>query len=229
MNRKTIRILLFIAGGLLGLLVLYHLYLSFLPEIKLLMHFDHHNEELLIKMVRSHGWEDLIFVFVLNTLAVAIPGLSNGIFSVLNGILYGPARGFIVNWISAVLGQIILLFLLQKLYNPKKLEHSKIYKLMMGQNYPQVSLTVGYMLPFIPSATIAYANALINKEFKNRLIPISIGAIPMAYLYAYGGDSILHLDAKRIITTIVVFVIIAAIAVAFLMIMREIKKHTKKI
>lgn len=229
MNRKTIRILLFIIGGLLGLLVLYHLYLSFLPEIKLIMHFDHHNEELLIKMVRSHGWEDLAFVFVLNTLAVAIPGLSNGVFSVLNGILYGPARGFIVNWISAILGQIILLLLLQKLYNPKKLEHSKVYKLMMGQNYPQVSLTVGYMLPFIPSATVAYANALINKKFKNRLVPITIGAIPMAYLYAYGGDSILHLDAKRIITTVVVFLVIAAVAVAFLMIMREIKKHTKKI
>lgn len=229
MNRKTIRILLFIIGGLLGLLVLYHLYLSFLPEIKLLLHFDHHNEEVLIKMVRSHGLEDLLFVFVLNTLAVAIPGLSNGVFSVLNGILYGPARGFIVNWISAILGQVILLFLLQKLYNPKKLENSKIYKLMMSQNYPQISLSVGYMVPFIPSATIAYANALINKNMKNRLIPIAIGSIPMAYLYAYGGDSILHLDAKRIITTIVVFIIIAIIAVGFLMIMRAIKKHTKKI
>lgn len=97
MKRKTIRIILFILGGILGLLLLYKLYLSYLPELKLLVHFDHHNEELLIKMVRSHGIEDLAFLFILIAICVAIPGLSNGIFCVLNGILYGPAFGFIVN------------------------------------------------------------------------------------------------------------------------------------
>lgn len=228
MKRKYLRIFLFAIGVVLGLLVLYHLYLSYLPEIKLLLHFDHHNEEVLIKMVRSHGLDDLIFLFVLNTLAVAIPGLSNGIFSVLNGILYGPAFGFVINWISSILGQIILIFLLQRLYNPKKLEHSKVYHLMMGQNYPEISLSLGYMLPFIPSATVAYANALINSNYHNRLVPITIGAIPMAYLYAYGGDSILHLDAQRLIKTVVGFIIIALIAMLILLCLREIKEHTKK-
>lgn len=228
MKRKTFRIMLFILGGLLGLLVLYHLYLSYLPEIKLLLHFDSHNEELLIKIVRSHGWEDLIFLFILNALCVAIPGLSNGIFCVLNGILYGPATGFIINWISDILGQIVLLFLLQRLYNPKKLENSKLYKLMMNQTYPQISLTIGYMIPFIPRATITYANALINKDFKKRIVPISLGSIPMAYIYAYGGDSILHLDEQRIIKTVVGFIIIAAIALLLLLVMRQIKKYAKK-
>lgn len=228
MNRKKFRILLFILGGILGLLVLYHLYLSYLPELKLLLHFNHHNEEVLIKMVRSHGLEDLIFLFILNALCVAIPGLSNGIFCVLNGVLYGPAIGFIVNWLSDILGQVFLLFSLQKLYNPKKFEHSKIYKLMLSQNYPQAGLTIGYMVPFIPSATIAYANALINAGFRKRLLPIAIGSIPMAYIYAYGGDSILHLDEQRIIKAVVSFIILALIAVAILLITRKIKKHTKK-
>ena len=34
-------------------------------------------------MVRSHGIEDLAFLFLLNAICVAIPGLSNGIFCVL--------------------------------------------------------------------------------------------------------------------------------------------------
>ena len=228
MKRKTFRILLFVLGVILGLLVLYHLYLSYLPELKLLIHFNSHNEALLIKMVRSHGWEDLIFLFVLNAICVAIPGLSNGIFCVLNGILYGPAAGFIVNWISDILGQFILLSLLQRLYNPKKFEHSKISKIMMNQNYPQFGLTIAYMIPFIPSATIAYANALINADLKKRLVPISLGSIPMAYLYAYGGDSILHLDEQRIIKTIIGFIILALIALAILFLLREVKKQTKK-
>lgn len=229
MQRKTIRISLFIVGILLGLLVLYHLYLSFLPEIKLLLHFDHHNEEVLVKMVRSHGIEDLAFLFILNVICVAIPGLSNGIFCVLNGILYGPALGFIVNWISDIIGQVTLLMCLQKLYNPKNLQNSNIYKLLTLQSFPQIGLTVAYMIPFIPSTTVAYANALINKNRRKRMLPISVGTIPFAFLYAYGGDSILHLDGRRLLTTVITIVIIALIAILLLFIMRTIRKRNKTV
>lgn len=229
MKQKIIRIILFILGGILGLLLLYKLYLSYLPELKLLVHFDHHNEELLIKMVRSHGIEDLAFLFILNAICVAIPGLSNGIFCVLNGILYGPAFGFIVNWISDILGQIILMQFLHKLYDIKHMSNSKIYKLLTTQKYPMVALTIGYLIPFIPSATVSYVNILINKnDFKKQLIPIVIGVSPFAYLYAYGGDSILHLDTSRIIKAAVMIVAVALIAAAILFIMKHVKKHTKK-
>ena len=229
MKQKIIRIILFILGGILGLLLLYKLYLSYLPELKLLVHFDHHNEELLIKMVRSHGIEDLAFLFILNAICVAIPGLSNGIFCVLNGILYGPAFGFIVNWISDILGQIILMQFLHKLYDIKHMSNSKIYKLLTTQKYPMVALTIGYLIPFIPSATVSYVNILINKnDFKKQLIPIVIGVSPFAYLYAYGGDSILHLDTSRIIKAAVMIVAVALIAAAILFIMQRVKKHTKK-
>lgn len=229
MKQKIIRIMLFILGGILGLLLLYKLYLSYLPELKLLVHFDHHNEELLIKMVRSHGIEDLAFLFILNAICVAIPGLSNGIFCVLNGILYGPAFGFIVNWISDILGQIILMQFLHKLYDIKHMSNSKIYKLLTTQKYPMVALTIGYLIPFIPSATVSYVNILINKnDFKKQLIPIVIGVSPFAYLYAYGGDSILHLDTSRIIKAAVMIVAVALIAAAILFIMKRVKKHTKK-
>lgn len=229
MKQKIIRIILFILGGILGLLLLYKLYLSYLPELKLLVHFDHHNEELLIKMVRSHGIEDLAFLFILNAICVAIPGLSNGIFCVLNGILYGPAFGFIVNWISDILGQIILMQFLHKLYDIKHMSNSKIYKLLTTQKYPMVALTIGYLIPFIPSATVSYVNILINKNnFKKQLIPIVIGVSTFAYLYAYGGDSILHLDTSRIIKAAVMIVAVALIAAAILFIMKRVKKHTKK-
>lgn len=163
MKRKIIRILLFILGGILGLLLLYKLYLNYRPELNLLLHFDHHNEEVLVNMVRSHGIEDLAFLFLLNAICVAIPGLSNGIFCVLNGILYGPAWGFIVNWISDILGQIILMELLQKLYDMKKMSNSKVYKLLTGLKSPMLGLIIGYMIPFIPSATVSYVNIMINK------------------------------------------------------------------
>lgn len=229
MERKTIRIILFILGGILGIALLYKLYLSYLPELKLLLHFNKHNEQLLVQMVRSQGIEDLAFLFILNAVCVAIPGLSNGIFCVLNGVLYGPAFGFIINWISDILGQIILMLLLSKLYDIKKISHNKIYKLLTSQKYPLIALTIGYLIPFIPSATVSYVNVLINKNnFKKQLIPIVIGVAPFAYIYAYGGDSILHLDAGRLTKAVVMFVVIAVIAVAILFIMKKVKKHAKK-
>ena len=226
-DKKTIRIILFIIGIILGLLVLYKLYLSYLPELKLLVHFNHHNEELLIKMVRSHGIEDVTFLFILNVICVAIPGLSNGIFCVLNGVLYGPEAGFAINWVGDILGQIILMLLLQKLYNPDKFNHSKIYKLITTSNYKQVLLTIGYMIPFIPSATVTYANLLINKNTKKRIIPIVIGTIPFAYLYAYGGDSILRLNGSRLIKAIIAILIIIILAGIIVLVTRKLKKYVK--
>lgn len=229
MKQRTIRIILFILVGILGLLLLYKLYLSYLPELRLLTHFDHHNEELLVKMVRSHGIEDLAFLFILNAACVAIPGLSNGIFCVLNGILYGPAIGFIVNWISDILGQVLLMECLRKLYDIKNMSNSRIYKLLTSQKYPMIALTIGYLIPFIPSATVSYVNVMINKgNRKKQSIPIVVGVAPMAYLYAYGGDSILHLDSSRIIKSVIIFVVLALIAAAILFIMKSLKKHTKK-
>ena len=229
MKRKIIRISLFILGSILGLLLLYKLYLSYLPELRLLTNFDHNNEELLVKMVRSHGIEDLAFLFVLNAICVAIPGLSNGIFCVLNGILYGPAFGFIINWISDILGQIILMELLRKLYDLRNISHSKIYKLLTTQKYPMIALTIGYLIPFIPSATVSYVNVMINKkQFKKQIIPIIIGVAPFAYIYAYSGDSILHLDSSRIIKAVIMFIVIALIAAVILLIMKSLKKHAKK-
>lgn len=228
MKQRIIRIILFILGGILGLLLLYKLYLSYLPELKLLVHFDHHNEELLIKMVRSHGIEDVAFLFILNTVCVAIPGLSNAIFCVLNGVLYGPAAGFIINWISDILGQIILMQFLHKLYDIKHMSDSKIYKLLTSQKYPMLALTIGYLIPFLPSATVSYVNILINKNnFKKQLIPITIGVLPFAYLYAYGGDSILHLDTSRIIKSVIMIVVVALIAAIVLLLMKRLRDRKK--
>ena len=89
-----------------------------------------------------------------------------------------------------------------------------------------IALTIGYLIPFIPSATVSYVNVMINKkQFKKQIIPIIIGVAPFAYIYAYGGDSILHLDSSRIIKAVIMFIVIAAV---ILLIMKSLKKHAKK-
>lgn len=55
-----------------------------------------------------------------------------------------------------------------------------------------------------------------------------IGVAPVAYIYAYGGDSILHLDSSRIIKAVIVFIVLALIAGAILLVMKVLKEHAKK-
>ena len=229
MKRKIIRILLFILGGILGLLLLYKLYLNYRPELNLLLHFDHHNEEVLVNMVRSHGIEDLAFLFLLNAICVAILAYPTESFVFSTESFMALPGDLLLIGSVTFLGQIILMELLQKLYDMKKMSNSKVYKLLTGLKSPMLGLIIGYMIPFIPSATVSYVNIMINKgQRKKQLIPIIIGVIPFAYLYAYGGDSILHLDGPRLIKVVISFVVIALIAVAILLSLRAIKKRTKK-
>jgi uncharacterized membrane protein YdjX (TVP38/TMEM64 family) len=207
-QRRFFKIILIALALILSLLILWQLYLNYLPELQLLTHFNSKNEALLIKMVRSHGFEDLCFLFLLNSVCVAVPGLSNGIFCVLNGILYGPAIGFIINWISDLCGQIFMLLLIVKLSDQEKAQKNRFFKILTTQSFPQLALSLSYVVPFIPSVTVSFANAIINPNFKKRLVPIAIGSLPFAFLYAYGGDSILHLDGRRLLTTIIIFVAI---------------------
>lgn len=214
-TRKTLKVSLLFLGLICSLALLYLLYLDYRPELQLLFNF-HGNYQLLIKMIRSHGPANLVLVFLLNAICVAIPGLSNGIFCVLNGILFGPAVGFLVNWASDILGQLLLLYLIRKLYSPKKLRQGKFYRLLHEQSSPELAFSLAYAIPFIPSITVSFANILVNSAFKKRLIPIIIGSLPLAFLYAYGGDSLLHLNGRKLLITILILLLIALIAIGIL-------------
>lgn len=214
-KRKLLKYALTFLGITISCLILYQLYLDYLPEIKLLFHF-HGNYQQLIAMIRSHGPGNMVLVFVLNAICVAIPGVSNGIFCVLNGILYGPTLGFIINWISDILGQLLLLSLIEKIYSGPNIEHSKFSRLLQNQPYPEFAFSLGYAIPFIPSITVSFASLLVNKSLTKKIIPIIVGSIPLAFLYAYGGDSLLHLNGKRLIATIAILIFIALIALLVL-------------
>lgn len=203
--------LLIIVGLILVVLILRELYFSFLPEIKLLFNFTPHNQRLFTKLIREHGFRDMFFMFMITQIFGAIPGLSSGIFCVLNGVVFGSFFGFLINWLSAVVGQMLVLFSMEYLSRDEDFKSSHYLKRIMEFPYPKFGLTLCYVVPFIPNITVNYANIRLIKKKSQRLIPLIIGEIPMAFIYAYGGDAILHLDIKRITSAIIIFIFISII------------------
>jgi uncharacterized membrane protein YdjX (TVP38/TMEM64 family) len=135
-------------------------------------------------------------------LATAIPGLSNSIFCVLNGLLYGPWLGFGVNWLAAVCGQFLLLRLLNVLTHRQATQKSDLFKKLTdaaSASSPYFSLTLAYAIPIIPSVTAAYASINLLPSWQQRMLPIICGTLPASFLYAFGGDALLHLDWKRLL------------------------------
>lgn len=154
-------------------------------------------------------------LFLLSTLATAIPGLSNGVFCVLNGLLYGPWLGSLINWLADSCGQVILLVGVKFLLRNRK-RGSKLFKKLTnsGAN-PYFNLFLGYMIPIIPSVTVAFANLQLLPTFKKRLIPIFTGVLPAAFLYAFGGDALLHLDWHRLVVFAGCFLVLLLLDLLF--------------
>ncbi|GFZ26209.1 TVP38/TMEM64 family protein [Lactobacillus corticis] len=194
---------------------------NYQTEINLLLHYQPGSQAELLAMIRSHGFENKVILFILDTLCVAVPGMSNGVFAILNGVLFGKAVGFLINWLASCLGQLLLIGVLYRLYDAKQFQNQKLVKLLKRQKYPLLWLTLCYMVPFIPSATVAYANIILVKSRVKQLIPICLGMIPFAFLYAYGGDSLLKIDASSAIWVIGGILVVAIGGWIFL----ELKKH----
>lgn len=177
----------------------------------MLLHFNHKNEQLLLAKIRNHGWRDLIMLFLVSMLATAIPGLSNSIFCVLNGLLYGPWLGFGINWLAAVSGQLLLLRLLKLVTRRQRAQKSRVFKRLTdsaANSDPYFSLILAYAIPIIPSVTAAYASINLLPTWKKRTLPIICGTLPASFLYAFGGDALLHLDWKRLLIVIICIVVL---------------------
>jgi uncharacterized membrane protein YdjX (TVP38/TMEM64 family) len=213
---------------LISLLLLYRLYLDYYPELNLLLHFNHKNEQLLLAKIRNHGWRDLLMLFLVSMLATAIPGMSNSIFCVLNGLLYGPWLGFVINWLAAVSGQLLLLRLLNLVTRRQQTQKSKVFQRLTDSaaaSNPYFSLTLAYAIPVIPSVTAAYASIKLLPAWKKRVLPIVCGTLPASFLYAFGGDALLHLDWKRLLIVIICIAILIGLD---LLLMWGKRKHASR-
>lgn len=162
-------------------------------------------------MIRSHGIKDMLLLLALIATFNAIPGMSNSFVCIFVGLCYGPAIGFIINWLGNIIGNCGVMAVIRKIDLSRRTKKSKLLNSLMNQRHPLIGLTIGFMAPVIPSVLVNYAGARLNINRWHYLAMVAVGMAPTSFIYAFGGDALFKGDNKRLIGAVVAIVIVIAL------------------
>lgn len=128
-----------------------------------------------------------------------IPALPLSVFITLNILAFGNIVGFLISWLSTILGCTLSFFFFRKLFSDKldkfikKKDSKKLESVMNSINDISFSnLVLLIAMPFSPAFLINIASGLSKVDFKKFLISIAIGKMIMVYFWGYIGTSLLE-------------------------------------
>ncbi|WP_251546614.1 TVP38/TMEM64 family protein [Limosilactobacillus caecicola] len=204
----TIAVILIICAAA----VIYH---DFKPELNLILHYNHANEAKLMHLIRAHSYRDMGMLIIIIAMMNAIPGLSNSVICIFSGVCYGPILGLIINWLGNVIGNCLVAGLITHIHFSDKFKHNKSMQRLTDSKHPLIGLTIGYMIPIVPSALVNYAVVQMGASRQRFLAMVTIGMFPTSFLYAFGGDAIMKGNIKRIISAVIIIVVLIVIYKVF--------------
>lgn len=188
---------------------------DFYPEIQLLIHYNPQNRQKLLEMVSNHGFRDMILFTMIIALMNAIPGLSNSVVCIFVGLCYGPLIGFLINWLGNIVGNCTVAAIINRINFSKSFKQNRILNNLMQMKHPAVGLTIGYMVPVIPSVIVNYSAVKLKMSRPTYLGMVLVGMFPTSFLYAFGGDAIFKGNLKRIIVVAIAICVLIALVVFF--------------
>lgn len=208
-ERHLNKTLLIIGAAIVAVIILYFIYRTYRPDLNLLMNMNQgDNKTKLLHMIRSHGFTDMFLLVALIAIFNAIPGMSNSVVCIFAGLCYGPVIGFLLNWLGNILGNCAVMSIIRQIDLSNRMKKSKLLDNLMHQKHPLIGLTIGFMIPIIPSVLVNYSGARLNVDRKHYLIMVAVGMAPTSFLYAFGGDAIFKGNIRRIIGAVVAIVVI---------------------
>lgn len=226
MKQKLRKSLLIGIGIVLAICLICMLYHDYSPEIQILLHPEQGNiKEKLLVLLREHEVRDVFFLMGLIMIFNAIPGLSNSVFCILAGLCYGPWIGLLINWCGNILGNTIICGLINKINFSHSFKKNRILNYLMNQKHPAIGMTIGLMIPVIPSILVDYTAVRMKMSFKNILPMIIVGMFPTSFIYAFGGDAIFSGNLKKGAALLIALLILVMMA---LVIIKLASNHEKK-
>ena len=124
-----------------------------------------------------------------------IPALPLSVFIAINTVAFGNLFGFLISWISTVIGCSISFFLCRKLRNiaiKKIKKDSKIINFIDKiDNIKFSSLFLILAMPFTPAFSINIAAGLSKMKYKKYFWALVFSKAFMVYFWAFVGSNIL--------------------------------------
>ena len=137
-----------------------------------------------------------IFMIMLESM---IPILPLAVFITLNIVSFGSVFGFLISWLSTILGCMLSFslfrhFFRDKLYRLiKKKEYDKLANIMKSISDINFSnLVILIAIPFSPAFLINIAGGLSKIKIEKFFLAVVIGKLIMAYFWGYIGTTLLE-------------------------------------
>lgn len=203
--------IIFITLGVIGILILLvTIFYQYSDVIQTFFAYAF-DRQTLINLLRHQGKHNaVLFIAVIAVIAIgsAIPGVPIAAIAILSGVCFGRWLGFGVNVIGTVVGNLMAVRTLSLF--PHKIQPSRFRPLadkLKNTHHPRLSLSIGYAVPMLPTLLVNYASIEMPLSWRNRLLCIFLGSLPVSLLYAFGGDELLFGNNKSAMLLIVLVVL----------------------
>ena len=137
-----------------------------------------------------------VFLIILESI---FPMLPLSVFITLNMLSFGSFFGFIISWLSTIVGCMLSFtlfrhFFQKKLYRfIKKKEQDKFANIMNAiSNINFSNLVILIAIPFSPAFLINIAAGLSKIKIENFFLAVIIGKMVMVYFWGYIGTTLLE-------------------------------------
>lgn len=164
--------------------------------------------EKIIEILQSFGFLAGMLIIMLESM---IPILPLGLFVAFNFSAYGYVLGFLISYISTIIGCIIAYCLAKFLFGvyikKKSDEHEKLNKLIKKLQTMKLSnLVLIIALPFTPAFLVNIASGIIKMDLKKFITSLFIGKISIVYFWGMVGKS--FIDSIGDIKTMIIILIL---------------------
>ena len=176
----------------------------------------------IMSQLRSKTVLNFIILILLTAATAAIPFMSNAIFAVFNGVVYGPGIGFLMNVVSNVFGNFVFIKILEMIdiTDSKKKLQSRFGSIDLLEK-TDFGIILGYMIPIMPTILVNYYVTETKLPWRKWLLYVTIGVAPSSLVYALGGDAVVAGNFKRIAVLLVIIILVY-------LIVTYVKRKTKK-
>lgn len=167
-----------------------------------------------------------VFLIILESI---LPMLPLSVFITLNMVSFGSFFGFLISWLSTIVGCMLSFTLFRYLFRNKfyrfikKKEKDKFSKIMKSiSNISFSNLVILVAIPFSPAFFINIAGGLSKIKVEKFFLAIIIGKMAMVYFWGYIGTTLLES-----LTDITILFKIAGLLVGTFFVSKVVEKKLK--